>query len=179
MQERIEKLMAFLTAESARLPIAAACVLLLLLIAVFAARRKKRDRFDPHGVYRRRRLFSAYERQQQYLLAEYARELGLELYAKVRLIDIVEPMDGRDYQMVNRVIRKHCDFVLLRPDGETLAVVELDDASHDRDDARHRDMVKDRALADAGIPIFRCRAVTDELYESLYRLSRKRAGMPG
>lgn len=64
----------------------------------------------------------------------------------------------------NRINRMSVDFVVCGKDSSIVAAIELDDASHDRDDRRVADAKKDRALAAAGIRIIRwqARAIPDE-----------------
>lgn len=64
----------------------------------------------------------------------------------------------------NRIDRKHADFVMVAPvvarerAFEPLLIIELDDASHDREDRRTRDDFVDRACAAARLPILHIRA---------------------
>jgi very-short-patch-repair endonuclease len=55
----------------------------------------------------------------------------------------------------NRINRMSVDFVVCGKDSSIVAVIELDDASHDRNDRRVADAKKDRALTAAGIRIIR------------------------
>ena len=149
--------------------IALSIVLAFFIIsALLLPRRHKSDSlFNPSGLYRRKYLLTINEKQQYFKLREITDRLGLLLFAKVRLIDIIEPKNPRDVSLVNRIIRKHCDFVILQPSGSTVAVVELDDNSHNTDSAKHRDELKDKILADASVPLLRTRYVTEELYNRL------------
>jgi hypothetical protein len=89
---------------------------------------------------------------QQALASDY------QIFAKVRLADIVQPVrnpsrSGRQ-SAFNRITAKHVDFVLCDPAQlQVMAVVELDDRTHDRFERGVRDGLVDSALADAGIPI--------------------------
>ncbi|MDZ4289975.1 MAG: DUF2726 domain-containing protein [Prosthecobacter sp.] len=79
---------------------------------------------------------------------------------KVRLADIIAPVNGlsksRRQGALNRIQSKHVDFLICRSDDlSPLLVIELDDASHRRQDQSDRDKVKDAALKSAGIPILR------------------------
>jgi hypothetical protein len=47
------------------------------------------------------------------------------------------------------------DFLIVKPDTSIVAAVELDDASHDRQDRRAADTRKAQALKSAGIPLLR------------------------
>lgn len=64
----------------------------------------------------------------------------------------------------NRINRMSVDFVVCSQDSSIVAVIELDDASHARDDRRIADAKKDRAITAAGIRIIRwqAKALPDE-----------------
>ncbi len=56
----------------------------------------------------------------------------------------------------NKVIRKHFDFILCDPDRvKVIAVVELDDKSHNTKSAILRDTFKDEVCASVGLTIHR------------------------
>lgn len=81
---------------------------------------------------------------------------GPRILAKVRLADIAAPpRDSPTWQAdFNRVQSKHVDFVVVAgPRMLPIRVVELDDASHQRPDRIERDILVDRVLHHAGIPI--------------------------
>ncbi len=80
----------------------------------------------------------------------------LHVFPKVRLIDLVYLPKGTENRQgyTNRVVSKHVDFVLCdRRDVAPLLVIELDDASHEREDRKERDTFLDSALGAAGLPI--------------------------
>jgi Protein of unknown function (DUF2726) len=94
---------------------------------------------------------------QQALASDY------QIFAKVRLADIVRPVRSPSrsgwQSAFNRITGKHVDFVLC--DSARLgivAVVELDDSTHDRFERGIRDSLVDTALADSGIPVLRVSA---------------------
>jgi len=94
---------------------------------------------------------------QQALASDY------QIFAKVRLADIVRPVKSPSrsgwQSAFNRITGKHVDFVLC--DSERLgivAVVELDDRTHERFERGVRDSLVDTALADAKIPVLRVSA---------------------
>jgi hypothetical protein len=64
----------------------------------------------------------------------------------------------------NRINQKSADFVVCRKDASVVAVIELDDASHERPNRRAADATKEKALAAAGIRVIRwlARALPDE-----------------
>ena len=102
-------------------------------------------------------LFSPAERS---FLGVLEQSVGAELrvLGKVRLADLIRPAaglaTGPRNAAFNKISRKHVDFVLCDPRTlAVVAVVELDDRSHQRADRRDRDAFVDGALAAAGIPI--------------------------
>jgi len=85
------------------------------------------------------------------------------IFPKVRLADIVDIKDSKNRSAwqtaFNQISRKHVDFVLCSP-GEyrILALVELDDSSHDRKERQDRDKLVDGVVRNAGVPIIHIRA---------------------
>lgn len=86
-----------------------------------------------------------------------------QIFAKVRLADIVRPIRNSSrsgwQSAFNRITGKHVDFVIC--DQERLgivAVIELDDRSHERFARGVRDGLVDAALTDARIPVLRVSA---------------------
>ena len=65
------------------------------------------------------------------------------------------------FKYTNQVDRLRLDFVVCRKDTYPLAVIELDDSSHDNEKQQQRDDKKDKALTDAGIKIIRWREIPD------------------
>lgn len=55
----------------------------------------------------------------------------------------------------NRINRMSADFVVCAKDASVIAVIELDDSSHESEQNRLNDEKKDRALASAGIRVVR------------------------
>jgi len=79
---------------------------------------------------------------------------------KVRLGDAVFVRKGTDAKerqtILNRINRKHIDFLLLSASTlRPVLAIELDDSSHQNASSRARDQVKDKALADAGLKVVR------------------------
>jgi len=80
------------------------------------------------------------------------------IFAKVRLSDVLDIDRGVErYQSHrNRIQSKHVDFVLCEPqDFRICAALELDDASHERDDRVSRDHFLKTAFEAAGLPLIR------------------------
>jgi hypothetical protein len=86
-----------------------------------------------------------------------------QIFAKVRLADIVRPVRNPNrsgwQSAFNRITGKHVDFVLC--DSLRLgvvAVIELDDRTHEKFERGVRNGLVDSALADAHIPVLRVSA---------------------
>jgi very-short-patch-repair endonuclease len=88
---------------------------------------------------------------------------------KTRLADVVRcPPDLWDTIHGRRLSQKHVDFVVYdRYTAAIVAVVELDDRSHDARDRRNRDAFVDRVLGSLGVAIVRVRAASTYNIESL------------
>lgn len=92
-----------------------------------------------------------------------ANEVGYTVFSKVRLLDLLEPISGKNYRSYfYRVQAKHVDFVLLDEKLVARCIIELDDSSHDADDRKARDAFVDEVVTSVGYQIIHTRAVTDE-----------------
>lgn len=141
------------------LPLLFVIVVGAVLVLVFMTGRRRAPAGPIVVPYERRPLFTAAERSFMGVL-DQATAGHLRVLGKIRLFDLLKVRAGtpasEQRSAMNRVIQKHVDFVLCSPaDLRVVAVVELDDASHDTPKARARDELVDRALAAAGIPIHR------------------------
>lgn len=89
---------------------------------------------------------------------EKAVDKSIRIYAKVRIADVVNVKSGLDrrrfWRAFNGIACKHLDYVLCDAQtGRIMAVIELDDRSHQRPDRRRRDAFVDAVMQAAGIPI--------------------------
>lgn len=85
--------------------------------------------------------------------------------AQVSLSRILGVKKGNNFgEWFNRINRMSADFVLCSKDSTVVAVIELDDASHDKADRQLADAKKDKALVSAGIRLVRwnVRSIPDE-----------------
>lgn len=118
---------------------------------------------------------------QQVLASDY------QILAKVRLADIIQPVQDSNrsswQSALNRINQKHVDFVLCDSAHlNIVAVIELDDRTHERIEREVRDSFVDTALKGAGIPVLRVSARQSysptqirEQVDSLLRLSDRGA----
>ena len=79
-----------------------------------------------------------------------------------RLLGVKKGHNFRAWQ--NRIDRMTADFVVCSKDSTVIAVIELDDASHDSDKRRNADAKKNKAFEAAGIRVVRwqAKALPDE-----------------
>ena len=76
--------------------------------------------------------------------------------AQVGLSRILGVKKGNNFgEWFNRINRMSVDFVVCSKDSTIVAVIELDDASHQKADRQIADAKKDKALGSAGIRIVR------------------------
>ena len=121
------------------------------------------------GAYQRSWLFSYNEKDAYNKLLPIAQELGYSVFAKVRLLDLLEPVKGNPKYKTYfyKVQSKHVDFVLCDEKLVARYIIELDDSSHDRNDRKERDNFVDEVVESVGYKIIHVRAITDELKAEL------------
>lgn len=78
------------------------------------------------------------------------------ILAQVQLSRVLGVKKGYNFnEWNNRINRMSLDFVVCRKDSSVVAAIELDDKSHAAEVRQKADEKKDKALADANIPIIR------------------------
>jgi len=88
------------------------------------------------------------------------------ILAQVGLSHILGVKKGNNFQAwYNRINRMSADFVVCSKDSRVLAVIELDDSSHEKERRKVADAKKNKALDSAGIRILRwnVKAMPDEV----------------
>jgi very-short-patch-repair endonuclease len=96
---------------------------------------------------------------------------------KVNVADLLYVVNRRaNIAYLNKIDRKHVDFVLCEPGPmRPVAAVELDDSSHQRRDRQERDEFLDQAFQAAGFPVihfaartgYNAAAVSEEITRAL------------
>jgi len=99
------------------------------------------------------------------------------IFPKVRLGDLIyAPKQEHQYAALQRINRKHVDFVLCDPRTlRPVAAIELDDRSHRREDRIDRDAFVESVFEGIGLPLLRfavrpaydIRAVTDQISRAM------------
>ncbi len=79
------------------------------------------------------------------------------IFPKVRLGDLIyAPKQEQQYAALQRINRKHVDFVLCDPKTlQPVAAIELDDRSHRREDRINRDAFVESVFTGIGLPLLR------------------------
>lgn len=79
------------------------------------------------------------------------------IFAQVQLSRLIQATDQADQKFwFNRICRMSADYVVVHRDAQRiLAVIELDDWTHERPDRRRADAKKDKAIQSAGLPMLR------------------------
>lgn len=81
------------------------------------------------------------------------------ILAQVQLSRFLGVKKGHNYQSwSNRINRMSADFVVCNKDSSIVAVIELDDATHQKPDRQAADAKKDKAIEAAEIKIIRWQA---------------------
>lgn len=87
---------------------------------------------------------------------------------KVRLLDIIEPINGDHYKgALGKIQSKHVDFVICDKNLYVQGILELDDNSHNLPERQERDQFVDAALRNVGYKVIRVRYVTEETIKEL------------
>lgn len=121
------------------------------------------------NAYQRKWLFSYNEKDAYYRLKAITEPMGLTVFAKVRLLDLLEPVKGsRAYKTYfYKIQAKHVDFVLCDSKLVARYIIELDDSSHDTEVRKERDAFVDEVVKSVGYKIIHTRAITEEIQEQL------------
>jgi len=133
-----------------------AIALIAIGVLSFLLRRKAGQDRGPWPFYAKKPLSSV----EQVLYFRLVKALPEKIVlAQVGLSRLLGVKKGNNFATwSNRINRMSVDFVICAKDSSVLVVIELDDASHVRDDRQAADRKKDRALAAAGLRIIRVQA---------------------
>lgn len=108
------------------------------------------------------------DREKQFMkkLEPAARELGLTVYPKVRVADIVSVNKGTKERQkwFNMISSKHIDYVLCDKEQNISLLVELDDRTHDKANAAKNDEFKNALF---GNRLVRFRTMDENIIETL------------
>lgn len=122
------------------------------------------EKFDYSNGYKSKWLFSYNEKDAYHKIKEITDTMGLYLFAKVRLYDLVEPKQNIEKRQghVFKIQAKHVDFVVCDEKLVARLIIELDDASHDTQNRSERDKFVNTVLSNCGYKVLHIRAVEPE-----------------
>lgn len=153
-------------------------ILKLILSQKTKTQNKEREERKPlpvEGAYKKRWLLTYNEKDAYKKLLDAASEVGYTIFSKVRLLDLLEPVSGKNYKSYfYKVQAKHVDFVLLDKKLVARCIIDLDDSSHDEKDRKERDSFVDKAVTSVGYKIIHTRTVTDETIAQIKEVFKKR-----
>lgn len=134
------------------------CLIAIVLYLVKYFRDKRKN--DELPDYRRRYLLTGNELYFYLQLKPVADKLGLVVLAKIRMADLVEPnysrKDSGYYFFFKKVMAKHVDFALCKPDNlHVELLIELDDPSHECEDRQERDDFVESVYEETGYNLLR------------------------
>ena len=134
-------------------------VLLLAILAIAYVLMKKRfpldQRDEPWPYYAKTTLSQPEQVLYHRLAAALPEHIVL---AQVQLSRVLGVKKGFDFNAWNnRINRMSYDFVVCEKDFRVIAIIELDDKSHEKASRIEADAKKERATAAAGIPLIRWR----------------------
>lgn len=134
-------------------------IVLLAVIGLIAAAKAKNgsdEKSVAAASYYKKKPLSQTEQALYYKLRKALPQHNV--LAQVSLTALVGIKKGNGWQTAfNKSSRKYADFVICSPAFEVLAVIELDDNSHDTERAGKADQDKDFALSSAGHQVIRWR----------------------
>lgn len=122
--------------------------------------------------YKQRKILTENEWKNYKKLKELCDKKNLLIFPKVRLLDIIEPINNQwNYQtLLHKVQSKHIDFLLCKPDMTIVAILELDDNSHNKTDRIERDAFVDEILTSVGYKIIRTRNINENTLKPIFEL---------
>ena len=122
--------------------------------------------------YEAKSILTYNEKRNYKTLKEAADKKGYTVQLKPRMADIAGSRikDKRDKQFwinFNKIKAKHVDFAILDENLRIVAVIELDDSSHDTPQARERDAFKDSVLKDCGYKVIHTRYIWPDILDNV------------
>lgn len=131
------------------------------------------EKKDYSQAYQRKYIFSRNEKSEYRKLAAWAQEQGYDVFAKMRLADIIEPRSKENYRsLLGKIIQKHVDFVVCDQECRVKFIIELDDNSHNQQKRIERDELVDQACRGAGYTVIHTRGISEEFLNNLLVLKK-------
>ncbi|NLH02394.1 MAG: DUF2726 domain-containing protein [Clostridiales bacterium] len=149
--------------------IVAVLVIVILVLTADKAKSKKqpasikepKELINYANGYKSKWMFSYNEKDAFNKIKAITDELGLYLFAKVRLFDLIEPKEQAKNKTAHqwKIQAKHVDFVICDQKLVARLIIELDDSSHNTKPREERDNFVDNVLLNCGYKILHIRSV--------------------
>ena len=150
-------------------------LLLALLWLIWGLRRRKKNPFlakHPKLPYLRRALMTATEMDVYIILLEALPDYMI--FSQVQASRVLEvPKSRETYYWFNFVSRLSYDFVICRADSTPIAVIEVDDRSHELPERQEADNRKNKATEAAGVAVIRWLVGETPSHEEIAKLIRR------
>lgn len=132
-----------------------AFVVVLLLLAYIKAKSGGMATSDTTRYYRKPVLTEVEQTLFHRLREAWPEMIVLAQVAMPAMIGIKRPNDQERLRLFNAINGKHVDFVICNPDFSIRAAVELDDGTHERDNRKKSDEIKNATFAAVDVPLIR------------------------
>lgn len=145
-------------------------IILLVIDKIIQPKKQARTEknIDYATAYQAKYLLTKNEWYEYKKLKQYAAEKQLQVCPKVRLLDLIEPKQGKGYMSaLGKIQSKHVDFVITDPDLRIKAILELDDNSHNTAERKERDQFVDMVLSSVGYKVIHTRSITEETLKDI------------
>ena len=136
----------------------------VVALALLSAIKLKQDKAkagpdDQPWPYQARRIMTDREQVLYHRLREALPDCLIFTQVQLSQVISVKYRAKNPQTWLNKISQKSVDFVVCQPDSSVLAVIELDDKSHNNAKQATRDADKSKALKDAGVKLIRVREV--------------------
>jgi len=95
------------------------------------------------------------------LLKNYFKETNVNIFTKIRLADLVKSKYWISWwermKTFNKINRKHIDFIITDYSGKILVLIELDDKTHQLQERKNSDEMKNELFEILWVPLIRYR----------------------
>jgi very-short-patch-repair endonuclease len=129
--------------------------LLLVVVIVVAVLKGKRRPLADYRYYKKELLTAPEQVLLHRLISALPGKLVFAQVAMRALVDVKSHDRKTFWSKFGEIQGKYVDFVVCEPSGAVITVIELDDSSHQREDRKKADLIKDKAFTEAGVRLIR------------------------
>ncbi|MEE0022513.1 DUF2726 domain-containing protein [Ruminococcus sp.] len=128
-------------------------VIIIIIFAAVAMKFGQQNQAKP-TEYKKKYLLTKNEYSFYQKIKPIIQEKNLRILCKIRLADLIEPAVNKNqkewYAAFNRIKSKHIDFAIATDDMKVIALIELQDGTHQKSDRKERDAFVNTSVANAG-----------------------------